>query len=585
MRYLKPFMLIDASGFWDYRHLALKENYLCEEDEDLSDSTDYIHAIHQYIRSLPPSDPLKVSSGLHFAFLCADTNLLCDLLIYARKFPRVGQILTHKLLYQIQNNGVDLFNKAVCTLTDESDMEIIIAFLCEMFYPVLDKTDFDHAVGLLIFDNAAQHIQLKFQNVLSDTTLAGLFNRLGALYADEKNEKAAHYYELASDYALKANQSQSSNQTLYNYLIAQYKKATLEFEQSHFEMSFEILEKALMTLSDAEHDSENISLLSVESSIAVLASVCQTKLENIPNGLIFAEIGAQKSMLVYRSLGDTDSLINLTKSLMNLLNFSFLSDHPSESMIEYIDEILSFSDEIYRQTRHVQWLKNIAHYQHQRIDIKFDEKTALNCIATYETLIKNFDEENLLHSLYLVNFKLGTYYYKNHQHKECYSILSVAIEQAEIYLNQNSKVDDETLTQIAEMNRQMGTLCYELDEIQTAIQYASRSVQLNSIIFEASEQKTFENMQNYALSLGCLGENYAKLGDFIVSRNLFLKQLSLIEALYNFEHRAEDLEKLLNCLKNLYVVYNLSGDEDTAWTYRRKAEQLMSTNNPEHSGN
>lgn len=571
MHYLKPFVHLSDAGFWDFNHPILKDKYFDSYEDE---NSLYIKYLLVYIKRLAPTDPLRLKSGLYFAFIKNDASLLKEILITSRKLPKNGLVQVHLLKDLIGSYGIEPLRIVISSIDLKKDMEIVTAFFCEMFYPVLDRTKEDQSFGLTLFRALVDHVEAKFGGNLSNTTLAGLYNRIGAIYAYKNNPMQMEYFHLAAKYTSMASEDQDTVQTFENRLIAQYKLATLQYNNNQFDAAYEILDQTLKELTETHYDT--MSLKSTASAIVILASNCQIKLGNLPSAMLLAEIGIKKSLEVYRAYGDLESLILLTKALINLSEVHIANKSPVESLVQIYDEIISNTDEIYNQSGQIKWLRSSLFYRHNRLDLDFSEKIALDCIASYESLIEASSNSDELPHLYLIKFKLATFYYKNQRYKECYQTMKQAIELTEIYISTHQNIDSNKLMSIAEMNRQMGTFCYELNDIDSAIHYASRSVKLNAILFESSAEKTFEIVQSYALSLGCLAEDYAHAKDFLTSKDLFLKQLSLIEALYNHSHAAEEKDKLITCLKNLYIVHMNLNEEEEAWTYRNRAEQLMS---------
>jgi hypothetical protein len=75
--------------------------------------------------------------------------------------------------------------------------------------------------------------------------------------------------------------------------------------------------------------------------------------------------------------------------------------------------------------------------------------------------------------------------------------------------------------------------------------------------------------------MGCLAEDYAKVKDFGHSKEFFEKQLEVHEIIAKQHPTAVMKERWINCLRNLYIVHKNIGEEETAQSYRTRAENMI----------
>jgi hypothetical protein len=149
-----------------------------------------------------------------------------------------------------------------------------------------------------------------------------------------------------------------------------------------------------------------------------------------------------------------------------------------------------------------------------------------------------------------------------------------SVKQTEIYLRSASKLDADTISQIAEFNRQLSVLLNEFGKMEPSIHFAGRAVELYGMVWHRQGYDAQISL-DYALAIGCLAEDYAKVNDIETAKKLFLQQLSVFETMMSLYPQVDCRERLTNCLKNLYAIHMKNGEEEQAWVFRRRAEALM----------
>lgn len=577
--YLRTLLCHKESGFIDFQHRLIREHYLSlyEEEKDT-----YLRALHTYILTLDYTDRLRQMVGLYTTFERQDFQTLKSAMYDARMHVKEGSLVASQMMSLLRQHGIELLLTAFKSIESDTELEVIIAFICDLLYPFINQTDEDLALGVSIFESICLELSASHRLSNSPITLSGFYNRMSGLYLTSNLPHAPQCLAKCTHYAYEAYRQKMSVQTIGNYFIACYKEAFYHHHNQDSIKALELLESAFEIYEFANAQAFSSTLLAELIPLDILASKCHLDIGNEPNAVLFSQIGLNHALDLYRTSTSVETLELVVSALSHVTQLFPVIQFNEEQKLSHLSELIHHLEDLYRRTNHVKWLSELLKYKAARLEYQFDEACALGIISTYEKLLENqYDLHHLKH-LYQLNFKLGTFYYQNQRFNDAYTRIHAAIEQAEYYLNYQEQVETETIVQIAEMNRQMGTFLNELDHMEPCIQYASRAVQLHVMLSDSLENHANDN---YALCLGCLAEDYAKINDYGISRNLFIKQLSILESLFNTFSNGHYKEKLIQCLKNLYVVHIKLDEESLAWEYRRRAEGLIAEPISQHRRN
>lgn len=591
MRYLKPFVTQKDSGFLSFDNEVVSKSLASSRE---TDAVVYREYILEYIKGLDIKDRLYQTSGLKLAFDLGDAAFVAKALTSAKREPRQLEQTAIRLIKLLRTGGNDIVRQAIREVVSAEDFRSLLSFFCECFYPQIDKTQTDQVYGLQIFSTLAEVAEKKFsdaekkESFLGNTAFAGMYNRLAAQYEGIDENESVRLMLLAADYASAELAQRPSLESLYNHLVGRYKIAAKRYTQNDYAQVISELKTAMADidavtsqndLKPGEDEEYVRSILYIEGSCDILLSSSALKLEQRELSLIHAESGYQKLMMVYRALGSNDSLEALTKALINYTEVAGACGKPEELLIKMNSEIVNCFRELYRRTGRMDHLRSAVSFMEEVIDLQkgtdFDEKLAEEAINISKDLFKQYQKFSDLKRAYQLTFRKAVFYYQSKRFQETYDTMQTAVKQAEYYLREAEGLDSPTVCQIAEFNRQLSVLLNEFNEMEPAIHYAGRAVQLFGMVWTQTGYTEASTGQAYALSLGCLAEDYAKVKDFQHSKEFFEKQLEVHEIIAKQHPTAVMKERWINCLRNLYIVHKNIGEEETAQSYRTRAENMI----------
>ncbi|NLO41229.1 MAG: DUF4062 domain-containing protein [Ruminiclostridium sp.] len=591
MRYLKPFVAQKDSGFLSFDNEVVSKSLAAFRETDV---TEYRGYILKYIKGLDTKDRLYQTSGLKLALEMGDTAFTTAALKATQQNPKVAEQTAKRLIKLLRTGGNDIVRQAIREVESAKDFRWLLSFFCEWFYPQIDKTQTDQIYGLQIFSTLAEAAERKYsdsenqESFLGNTAFAGMYNRLAAQYEGIDENESVRLMLLAADFASAELAQRPSLESLYNHLVGRYKIAGKRYAQNDYAQVISDLQTAMAEI-DAVTTQNNLKpaqdeeyarrIMYIEGNCDILLSASALRHGQRELSLLHAESAYQKLMMVYRALGDNDSLEALAKALINYEEVAETCGKPEELLAKIINEVVGCYRELYKRTGRTDHLRFAVMFMKETLDLQngadFDEKLADEAIHISESLFKQYQDLSDLKRAYQITFRKAVFYYQSKHWQETYDTMQIAVKQAEYYLREADELDSQTVNQIAEFNRQLSVLLNEFNEMEPAIHYAGRAVQLFGMVWSQTGHAEASTGQAYALSMGCLAEDYAKVKDFGHSKEFFEKQLEVHEIIAKQHPAAVMKERWLNCLKNLYIVHMNMGEEETALIYRRRAEDMM----------
>ena len=591
MRYLRPFVNHKDSGFVSFGNDVAAVSII---DSRRSDINLYYTYLLDYLKSLGPGDGLRQLSGLRIAFLLSDGSFIADELIAEEHNPNSAACKARKLISILREGGSDFLDRTIVSFSSAERFRDLASFFCEVFYPLIDSTENDRRLGSQIFSTLAAVAEEKFSdrqdqtNWLGFTTFAGIYNRLAALLDKADHRLSIHVLIKAADYSREELVEQPSIRSLNNYLVVQYKIASVLYADDDYYQAIAVLEASLGMidkyvfdngLDDSVNEEYARSIVFIEGGSNILLSSAALRTDQLELAWLYAISGYQKLQMVYRQLGNNESLDALAKALINYVDVAEASGKPAELVLKLIREIVDCYRELYRRANRIDDLRMSLIYMNRLVEQgdggAFDEPLALEAIQLSEALYEKTNDLSDLKRAYYLSFRLAVFYYRNKRWQEAYDKMLVSVKMAEIYIRAAAELDANTISQIAEFNRQLSVLLNEFEKMEPAIHYAGRAADLYGMVWSQTKTDDAQISFDYALAIGCLAEDQAKIGNYEVSRELFLRQLEVFEYLVERHPAAECSEKLINCLRNLFVVHMKLEEEEQAWVYRKRAEVLM----------
>jgi len=591
MRYLRPFVNHKDSGFISIGNDVAASSIVASRQADINL---YYTYLLDYLKSLGPGDGLRQLSGLGIAFKLEDSIFISDELIADDNRLSSAACKARKLISILREGGSDLLDRTIESFSSAERFRNLASFFCEVFYPLVDSSEKDRRFSSHIFTTLAAVAEDKFsdrqdqKNWLGFTTFAGIYNRLAALLDKADHRLSIHVLIKAADYTQEELIEQPSIRSLYNYLVMQYKIASLLYKDDNYDQAISVLKISLGSIDkfvadneiETSSDEEQArSVMYIEGSSDILLSSSALRTGQFDMAWLHANSGYQKLQMVYRQLGSNESLDALTKALINYVDIAEAVDKPAELVLKLIREIVDCYRELYRRANRIDDLRISLIYMNRLVEQgdggAFDEPLALEAIQLSEALYEKTNDLSDLKRAYYLSFRLAVFYYRNKRWQEAYDKMLVSVKMAEIYIRAAAELDANTISQIAEFNRQLSVLLNEFEKMEPAIHYAGRAADLYGMVWSQTKTDDAQISFDYALAIGCLAEDQAKIGNYEVSRELFLRQLEVFEYLVERHPAAECSEKLINCLRNLFVVHMKLEEEEQAWVYRKRAETLM----------
>jgi hypothetical protein len=591
MRYIRSFVNHKNSGMISFSNEVVAKSIVDVRHED---KKLYYMYLLDYVKELDVNDQLRQISGLELAFILRDVEYIVTELTEQKSIIRASGQLAKGLIHFLRAGNTEILLQAIKNIETANQFRLLSSFLCESFYPLLDKTEHDQSIGLLIFSLLAESAEENFsdlnegKNWLGNTTFAGIYTRYATLLEFCEDKRSIHMMIKAADYAAEELNEQPSLQALNNYLVSQYKIAGKLYSQADYTQVITVLQTALRKIDpivsknklDSEANQENShSIMSIEGSSDILLSSAALRLGRQDLAWLYAVSGYEKLLMVYRQIGDNESLEILAKALINYSDVAREYSKPIDTIEKLYREIVECYRELYRRTSRINYMHMVLVYMSSLIELKsngeLDESLAIETVSLSEKLFEQINDLSDLKRAYYISFRLGIFYYQNKRWQEAYDRMIASVKQTEIYLRSASKLDADTISQIAEFNRQLSVLLNEFGKMEPSIHFAGRAVELYGMVWQQVKDTDAQISLDYALAIGCLAEDYAKVNDIETAKKLFLQQLSVFEIMMSLYPQVDCRERLTNCLKNLYAIHMKNGEEEQAWVFRRRAEALM----------
>lgn len=591
MRYLRPFVNHKDSGFISIGNDVAASSIVASRQADINQ---YYSYLLDYLKTLGPGDGLRQLSGLGIAFKLEDSVFISDELIADDNRLSSAACKARKLISILREGGSDLLDRTIESFSSAERFRNLASFFCEVFYPLVDSSEKDRRFSSHIFTTLAAVAEDKFsdrqdqKNWLGFTTFAGIYNRLAALLDKADHRLSIHVLIKAADYTQEELIEQPSIRSLYNYLVMQYKIASLLYEDDNYDQAISVLKISLGSIdkfvADNEIESSSNeeyarSVMFIEGSSDILISSSALRSDQLEMAWLYAVSGYQKLQTVYRQQGNNESLEALAKALDNYADVAKASDKSKDSIAKLYAEAAECCRELYRRTNLVDYIRMMLDHMSELLLLRpnenFYEDLALEAISVGVRLYEKLEDISDLKRVYLLYYQLAVCFYQDKRWQDAYDKLLASSKHGQHYLRVATELDAHTISQIAEINRQLSTLLNGFNEMEPAIQFAKKAVDLYAMVWSKTRTEDAQISFDYTLAIGCLAEDHAKTGKLEMARQLFLQQLEVFEALVSFHPQIDCSEKLINCLRNLFIVHMKLEEEEQAWVYRRRAEALM----------